>query len=258
MIIFTDLDGTLLEEDGSLSAVARAELDRLRARRVPVVPLTSKTRQELERWLDVLDAGGAGAFENGAGILRERGKRAEEREAEVLPGAVPVGELRAALDDLRRATGLLLFSFAEIPSSDWARLTGLRLEEAPAARAREFDLPFVAPEGSGAALASWALPPRVRLTRGGRFWHLSGDHDKGDALRVLASRLGGGPTVGLGDAPTDAPFLRLADRAILVPRAGGIDPELSALVPRAAHAPRAGGAGWAAAVRVALGATEAA
>ena len=81
MIVFTDLDGTLLEEDGRLSPEARRALEDLRRQRVPVVPLTSKTRRELERWLARLDSGRAGAFENGAGI-------SFEGEDEVLPGAV--------------------------------------------------------------------------------------------------------------------------------------------------------------------------
>jgi mannosyl-3-phosphoglycerate phosphatase len=251
MIIFTDLDGTLLEEDGSLAAASRAEIDRLRAKDIPVVPLTSKTRRELARWLEILDAGHAGAFENGAGILRKG-------ESEVLPGALPVRGLRGVLEALRREIGLPLFSFEEIPDGSMNRLTGLSPGEAEAARDREFDLPFVAPADAAAALTSLRLPPGVRLTRGGRFWHLSGAHDKGDACRLLAARLGGGPTIGLGDAPNDAPFLRLVDQSILLPRAGGIDAELAALVPRAACARAASGAGWAAAVRAALGEAEAA
>jgi len=251
MIVFTDLDGTLLEEDGALGPAARAVVDELRARRIPVVPLTSKTRRELTHWLDVLEAGDAGAFENGAGILRMG-------ESEVFPAAVAARELRLVLESLRRHTGLPLFSFEEIPDGSMTRLTGLSHEEAARARSREFDLPFAAPADLPERLTGSVLPAGVRLTRGGRFWHLSGDHDKGGALRVLSARLGGGPTLGLGDAPNDAPFLRLVDRAILVPRASGVDPALAVLVPEAARAEEPAGAGWAAAVREALGDLEAA
>lgn len=241
-IVFTDLDRTLLEDDGSLSAEARDALEALRARGVRVVPLTSKTRRELEAWLRVLDAGDAGSFENGAGILR-MGR------AEILPAARPVGTLRTVLEGLRRSTGLPLFSFEEIPDAAMANLTGLDPGEAAAAREREYDLPFVVPEDAADALAAATLPPDLRLTRGGRFWHLSGAHDKADALRLLVERLGGGPTVGLGDAPSDAGFLALVDRAVLVPGADGVDARLAAAVPGAAIAPAPAGAGWAAAVR---------
>ena len=41
--IFTDLDGTLLEPDGSLRAEAFAEIQRLNAGGIPVCLVTSKT-----------------------------------------------------------------------------------------------------------------------------------------------------------------------------------------------------------------------
>lgn len=47
MIVFTDLDGTLLDERGELGP-AREALERLRALGVPVVPVTAKTRKEVE------------------------------------------------------------------------------------------------------------------------------------------------------------------------------------------------------------------
>ena len=254
MIVFTDLDGTLLEEDGRLGPEAADAVRGLARRGIAVIPLTSKTRPELDTWLAVLDAGHAGAFENGAGILRENG----DRRVETLSAAVPVRRLRLALDALRRQSGLSLPSFEEIPDGEWTRLTGLPLADAAAARAREFDLPFLGPDEVSTALVSAELPREIRLTRGGRFWHLSGRHDKGDALRALRLRLGGGPTIGLGDAPNDAPFLRLVDRAILVPRGGAVDARLAALVPGAFHAPAPAGAGWAVAVRSALESLEAA
>lgn len=241
-LVFTDLDATLLEEDGSLSPEARDVLMELRKRDVLVIPLTSKTRRELEAWLCVLGAGDAGSFENGAGILR-MGR------AEILPAARPVGVLRTVLEGLRRSTGLPLLSLEEVSDAAMADLTGLNPGEAAAAREREYDLPFVVPEDAADGLAAATLPPDLRLTRGGRFWHLSGAHDKADALRLLVARLGGGATVGLGDALNDAGFLRCVDTPILVPRRAGLDGLLAAAVPAAAVAAAPGGAGWAAAVR---------
>lgn len=241
-IVFTDLDGTLLEEDGSVSAEALAVLGELRGRGVHVVPLTSKTQRELKGWLRVLDAGDAGAFENGAGILFE-GK------CEILPGAVVARDLRPVLDTLRRETGLPLFPFEEIPDGAMTRLTGLSPAEAAAAREREYDVPFVAPEEAAEQLRRAPLPPGLRLSRGGRFWHLSGAHDKADALRALLARFGGGETIGFGDASNDATFLAAVDRAVLVPRPSGVDAALAERFPGAVVAPAPAGAGWAAAVR---------
>jgi mannosyl-3-phosphoglycerate phosphatase len=243
VIVFTDLDGTLLDEDGRLSPEAREALDDLRRKRIPVVPLTSKTRRELEPWLAMLDSGRAGAFENGAGI-------SFEGEDEILPGAVSTRDLRAVLDALRNETGLPLVSVEEIRDVEMMRLAGLSPAEAAVAREREYDLPFVAPADDAELLAGARLSRAdVRLVRGGRFFHLSGRHDKADAMRALLVRLGGGATFGLGDAPNDAGFLSAVDDAVLIPRASGLDAILAGLVPGALVAPAPAGEGWAAAVR---------
>src|SRR5258706_2433166 len=81
--VLTDLDGTLLEPDGSLAPEAREALRELSQRGVPVVPLTSKTRRELADWLGVHDCGRYGSFEKRAGVLTPRG-------VEIAKGAPPV------------------------------------------------------------------------------------------------------------------------------------------------------------------------
>lgn len=243
LVIFTDLDGTLLEEDGSLSNGARAALSDLATRGVRVVPLTSKTRLELCRWLG--DVGGErwGSFENGAGLITPSG-------IEILPGALPVERLRSVLQDVRDETRLAIRSMEEMPDAELAERTGLPLSGIPLVRAREFDLPFVAPEGGEEAISRALLrSPDTRLTKGDRFFHFLGRHDKADAARRLVELLRPTRTAGLGDAPNDASFLSFVDRPVLVPRKTGLDGRLRAALPGAGVAPACGGAGWSAAVR---------
>lgn len=236
--VFTDLDGTLLEPDGSLSVEAARAVEGLARRRVPLLLLTSKTETELTAWRERLRAAG-GSFENGAGVAGAFGR-------EVLPEALPVSLLREAFGRLAAESGLELTPLDALGDAALCAASGLPPEALPAARAREWDLPFLAPPGADAALRSVALRlSGVTLTRGGRFWHLTGRHDKADALRLLAQRLAiGRPTAGLGDAANDAGFLRLTDLPVVVPPASGDSPLLP-LVPRARLAPKSGGAGWA-------------
>jgi mannosyl-3-phosphoglycerate phosphatase len=243
LVIFTDLDGTLLEEDGALSTEAKAALNALKTRGVGVVPLTSKTRLELCRWLEELGGERWGAFENGAGLMTPAG-------VEVLPGALPVDRLRGILRDVRDETRLAIRSVDEMPDEELAERTGLPLSGIPLVRAREFDLPFWAPEGAEEAI-SRALQrrPEARLTRGDRFFHLMGLHDKADAARRLVDLLRPSRTIGLGDAPNDAAFLKIVDHPVLVPKKGGVDEDLRAALPDADIAPAPAGAGWSAAVR---------
>ena len=59
-------------------------------------------------------------------------------------------------------------------------------------------------------------------------------------------------TVGLGDAANDLSFLRLVDRPIVIPRPNGVDPGLASALPHAERAPKAGPAGWNAAILAVL------
>jgi mannosyl-3-phosphoglycerate phosphatase len=246
LLVFTDLDGTLLT-DGRLTESARGAIDALRVRSIPVVPLTSKTEGELRVWLGTLDSGGVGAFENGAGLVTPSGR-------EILPGAVPVGELRELLDGARRRLGLAISTFEELPDATLTAVTRLEGDELSRARTRAFDLPFLASDADVAALGeALAGMPRVRLVAGGAFWHLLGRHDKADALRhVMRSPGAGGRTVGLGDAPGDISFLKAADVPVIVPGPFGPHPLVREALPRARVAPASGGDGWALAIRAIL------
>ena len=242
--VLTDLDGTLLEHGGGLGADARAAIVRLRELGVPVVPLTSKTETELRALLAELDSGGIGSFENGAGIVTPAG-------AVVSQKAVPADRLCDRLDELARSAGVPLTPAAALPVAEIRRITGLPEEKVPAMLARGYGLPFLAPGGAGPALERAARGlPGVRLTRGGQFWHLSGEHGKEDALDLLvATGSAARPFAGFGDAPNDAGFLARCDVAVLLPRAaGGVDPALAAAVPGARVAPFPAGRGWAAAL----------
>jgi len=241
--VLTDLDGTLLEHGGVLGEEARAAIARLRRLGVPVVPLTSKTEAELRGLLAELDSGGVGSFENGAGIVAPSGVSVSEK-------AIPVAGLADRLEALERLSAAPLTPVFDLPVAEIRRITGLAEDRVPAMLARRFGLPFLAPDGAGPALEEAVRGiPGVRLTRGGLFWHLSGDHGKEDALDLLVrSGAAARPFAGFGDAPNDAGFLARCDVAVLLPTAAtGVDPVLAAAVPGARVAPYPTGRGWAAA-----------
>ena len=246
-VLFTDLDGTLLDAEGSLGPAPAEVVARLRSRGVPIVPLTSKTEIEVRALLPVLAAGGVGVFENGAGLVTPRG-------VEVFPSAVPVTLLRQILAEVARRRGIRIVPLDEMADESLAALTGLRGAALTQARARVWDLPFLAPDGEDDVLEKELEGIRsVQLVRGGAFWHLSGRHDKADAVPRIRELFGRpGPTVGLGDAPNDRRFLSAVEIPVVVPRAGGPDARLVSAIPGARVAPEPGGAGWAAAVSALL------
>jgi mannosyl-3-phosphoglycerate phosphatase len=242
--VLTDLDGTLLEHGAVLGEEARAAVGELRRRGVPVVPLTSKTEVELRGLLAELGLGDVGGFENGAAVIGPGGVVVSEK-------AVPVDLLERRLGDLSDLCHAPLTPLSELTAAEISRITGLPGERVPAMLARRFGLPFLAPEGAAEALVRAAgRLPGTRLTRGGLFWHLSGEHGKEDALELLLrEKLVSRPLAGFGDAPNDAGFLARCDVAVLVPGpSGAVDAGLAAAVPGARPAPFPAGRGWAWAV----------
>ena len=192
-VVFTDLDGTLLEHSTYSFAEAQPALDLLKNRGIPLVICTSKTRSEVELWRGLLGNEHPFIVENGGAVFVP----ANYFDFAV-PSAVPhdrylmlqlgtpyadlVESLRGAAEESRcRVRGFSQMSVAEV--SEHCQMS---LEHAALAKAREFDEPFVLLEEEKASDLFAAIERRGRRwTRGGRFYHILGDNDKAVAVRLL-------------------------------------------------------------------------
>jgi mannosyl-3-phosphoglycerate phosphatase len=244
--VFTDLDGTLLEPDGSACREAIETVAELGRAGVPVCPVTSKTAAELAVVMPALGLSSPAGFENGAGIRHPDGT------VELLPAAVGSALLVRAFAQARRQTGAPARALGELSDAEVEALVGLGLDAIARARKRLATLPLVVGETWDDALRA-ALPatPALQLVRGNRFLHLQGMHRKADVLARLGELVGasGGTVVACGDAPNDVDLLAAAEIRIIVPAARGPHPVLVARFPDARVAPLPHGRGWAAALR---------
>jgi len=266
-LIVTDLDGTLIDHDTYRADAARPALDAARAAGVPIVPCSSKTLAEMRRLAAeialvpaplIAENGGAVWFPAGWPGL-PAGATAVGDGSTVLVLGADAAALRPRLAVVAAAAGVAVTGISEMSDDDVAQRTGLALDVAALARQRQFSEPFLCEgdETSLAALDDAARRVGARVTRGGRFFHLIGDTDKGAAVNVLRASLpAGARLLGLGDAPNDLPLLKAVDDAVIVAgAAGALHPDLVAALPHAAHAPSAGPSGWNAAVLRWLSAT---
>ncbi len=260
VILFTDLDGTLLDEQTYSAEAAAEALDEIERRRVPLVFCTSKTRPEVEVQRRKLGNAHPFVSENGGGIFIPQGYFPI-----ALPQANAVGRYHRIalarpyeriveeLDQLAADTGTTVVGFHHMSANEVARNTGLSSNEAKLALAREFDEPFFfagATEEAERAFAEEARKRGLQLTGGGRFWHLSVGSDKGRAVRELMriyrsawrTRL---RAVAIGNSPNDLPMLAAADLAILLPeRDGQLNADVLSRLRSVLRGTAPGPAGW--------------
>lgn len=259
LVVFTDLDGSLLDSTTYSFEAATEAVAALRARGIPLVLASSKTRMEIEPIRFRLDLVHPFIVENGGGLFIPKGyfacpvPWAQVRGTfQVIELGAPCARLRVALKEIEQALGCRLRGFGDMSAGEIAQRTGLSLSEAVLAKQREYDEPFVI-EGS-ATLAGdvqgMAEARGFRCTQGGRFYHLMGDSDKGRAVHYLIDcyrrQYGGGDailTVAIGDSLNDLSMLVLADQPVLVQKPdGSYDPEVQ--LPNLIRAPGVGPVGW--------------
>ncbi|MEQ6889933.1 HAD-IIB family hydrolase [Halomonas sp. CS7] len=230
-LVFTDLDGSLLDHHSYDWEPARPWLARLKAEGVPVIPVTSKTRSEilpLRRELGLEDA--PFIAENGAlaGLplawshaRLDRGPGPDGLAIRTL--GVDIGLIRQRLAVWRERLGVRFTTMSEMSLEALVDFTGLAEPQARLARLREGSEPLIWEEGDEplAAFCEGLEGDGLRLVRGGRFWHVTGDCHKGSAVAWLIERFealrGHRPrTLALGDGPNDIAMLEVVDQAVVI------------------------------------------
>jgi mannosyl-3-phosphoglycerate phosphatase len=264
LVVFTDLDGTLLDPVTYSFDAAREALALLPRRHIPLVLVSSKTRAEMEPIRSRLTNQAPFIVENGGGLFVPHGYFDFPLEGatqcapyQVIEWGGPYPVLRQALAEIRQAVGDGVRGFGDMTVEEVARRTGLAAAEAALAMQREYDEPFVI-EGSARPLEEirrLAEPRGLRCTSGGRLHHLLGQSDKGRACRYLTEcyrrrfNQADRPllTVALGDSLNDLPMLAEADLPILVQKPdGSYDPGVT--LPHLIRASDVGPGGWNAAL----------
>lgn len=211
MIVFTDLDGTLLDHDSYSHAAANPALARLKAAQVPVVLASSKTAAEIAPLRNALGFSHVPAIvENGAGVL------APGADAET--GGGQYARLRACLDSLPPDLRAGFQGFGDWGPKGIAAQTGLPLPDAKLAAQRMFSEPGLW-QGNAAEKAAFlaALAASgVHAREGGRFLTLSFGGTKAAQMDAILGRYGAPFSVALGDAPNDVEMLERADLGIVI------------------------------------------
>ncbi len=235
LIIFTDLDGTLLDSSYSYREALPA-LEEIKAKTVPLVLCSSKTKKEIEHIRKELDNRHPFISENGGGIFIPKGyfelqitnyklQIKDDGKYSVIILGADYTDLRDALTELRDE-GFELSGFGDMSTREISELTGLRMADAKRAGQRLFDEPFVF-YGKSKEIAH--LKRRIR-SKGfnftqGEFFHIMGNSDKGRAVSIMKNlyqkQFGKVVTIGLGDSPNDIEMLQNVDYPVVVQKKNG-------------------------------------
>lgn len=253
-VVFTDMDGTLLDHDTYSYDAARPALELLRREGVPLVICTSKTRVEIEKFRMELDIPDPFISENGGAIFVPKSYFAapfehdkETGEHLVIELGTPYNRLREVLREVAKATECEIRGFGDMTAQEVSEDSGLDIESAELSKEREYDEPFkiVSKDERCSEKVLEEIQNRgLGYTSGGRYNHIMGDNDKGKAVSILTDIFRHGDdeltTIGLGDSLNDLPMLEAVDVPVLVQkpdktyepgikidmkRAGGVGPE---------------------------------
>lgn len=245
LIVFTDLDGTLLDHRTYSHAAAGEALAALKSHGVPLVLASSKTASEIAPLRAELGFEHCEAIvENGAGILEahqtgDGSNEVHQRLLDTLGGLPPA--LRSRFE-----------GFSDWSDEDVASRTHLPLEQARKARQRQFSEPglWSGDEADRDQFKALLKKQGITALQGGRFMTLSFGSDKAQRMIDIIERYSKPEhrafAVALGDAGNDIKMLETADLGFIIPNAshGGIAELAGETSGRIVRETAEGPAGW--------------
>lgn len=231
LLIFTDLDGTLLDQDNAEWGAAEPALQLARAKGIPIILSCSRTFDECIQLQQQMGLRGPIIFENGAGVAlpQNQFRRPTLPPSDSQDGfwvcrvAQPYTQVRAILQSLRQTKHYQFRGFGDMSDLQVKDYTGRDFPLAQLAKKRRHSeiLFWLDDAKSFDAFAKDVEKQGLKLSRGSQFIHIGGPCDKGQAMRWLISiyqkMLGIRPlAVAIGDSANDLPMLQSADCAVVV------------------------------------------
>lgn len=229
-LIFTDLDGSLLDHHSYSHQAADKTLTYLEQNSIAVIPCSSKTQPEIENLRIDLNNQHPFIIENGAAvfipktIFKEQPNDTIEIEQYwvkefVEPHAHWLNKLHLMRDEFNG----LYKPFSDMTIEEIAQATDLSLEKASLAAKRQYGEPvlWLGNQAEKLNFIKRLKDHNVNVLQGGRFLHVCGDANKGKALLWLTNTYQElfnttYSTIAIGDSHNDCEMLDLADNALII------------------------------------------
>ncbi|NJE26145.1 mannosyl-3-phosphoglycerate phosphatase [Thermococcus sp. MV5] len=232
-VIFLDLDKTLLGDDYSPEP-AKGVVRELKKRGFRLVFNSSKTRKEQEYYRSALNVGDPFIVENGSAIYIPKGYFSfdfpftrEDEYYHVIELGTRYETIKRVLDEIEEHFRLKYYGNSTI--NEIIEFTGLPKELAELAVKREYSETIFKWERKG---FQEVIEQRgLKVTKGSRFYNVTGNTDKGKAVKMLIdlySKIEKVESYAVGDGFNDFPMFDVVDFAFIIgelnhPRARNIN-----------------------------------
>ncbi len=226
LIVFADLDGTLLNEKYSSKEV-EPTLYQLLSLNVSIVFNSSKTKSEIAYYRKKWRINDPFIVENGSAIIiPDKYFRVNYIFSKHTQGynIIELGtaytNIRKKLADIKTRTGAAIVGFGDMKAEEIAKDSGLPLSLARLAKKRQYSEPFKILTGKKSEFLQAIGKEGLCYVKGGRYFHATGSCTKGKAILVLKELfLRQYPeifTIGVGDSDNDLPMLEIVDKPFYV------------------------------------------
>ena len=237
-LVFTDMDGTLLDHHSYSFQPAVPMLEKLAQHDIPVIPNTSKTFAELMTLREQIKLDTPFIVENGAAIYIPKSTFPEQPEETESDGDYWV----KAFSKPRQFWLVLLAQYAnefkscykgfsDMTNDELSLATGLSLKDAHLANTRQFSEPlnWLGDDKQKSDFTIKMQAAGANVLQGGRFVHISGKCNKGIAMNWLSKQYEKHyksnaadalkqitKNIALGDSFNDNDMLEAADIAVQI------------------------------------------
>jgi len=234
-IIFTDLDGTLLDFHSYSAELTQPYVQQLQEAGVPIIFCSSKTRAEQEQYRKLLQIKAPFIVENGSAIFIPKGYfdfmypyQKVVGDYNVMELGTSAAEIRKNIQVVRDTLRVDYKGYADLEIEQIMELTGLDEESARHAANREYSETILTGDHSSQEFQRFSLrlvPYGLISVSGGKFHTVMGkSSNKGRAVKLLTDLFKRHypqlMTSAIGDSANDAPMLRVVDRPYLVKKPG--------------------------------------
>lgn len=226
IVIYSDLDGTILDENYSFKEV-QPIIQRLQTLNAAIVLNSSKTRAEIEYYREKLAIFDPFISENGSAIYIPKNHfkisydfTKKTAQYNIIELGTPYSTLRGKLEAIKRISKAEIVGFGDMTTEEIAKDTNLPINLAELAQNREYDEAFRIISGKENDVLKAIEAQGLLCTKGGRYYHLMGNTDKGKATKILTDifqkEFLNTVTIGVGDGPNDQPMLSEVDEPFLI------------------------------------------